>query len=651
MQQSTSTRTALGLAAACVLGWLLFALPRLDEYGATWDCVLGEYPHGEQYLEYLLSGDESWLRFSRDPDNALRDSVEGFGFAAPPRLQSAAPGERPPEGPRAPRRAPHLQYQAWLYDWYESHPFGALLSAASCRLLWDRWALLPSLSAHHLPVVLLVALLLGVLVAWSARRWGPLAGAGAGAALLLAPRFLCDAFDNLKDAPEAVLYALALLAWAAALRRARPAGFAAAGVLTGLALAQKANALFLPAHVLAFFLLANLRRWRRGEARLAFPWAGLPLAAACGVAAWLAVSPMLWSDTLRRVLIQVDYFAGQGAQSYVAQDWDGPRAFLLTTPPVLLLLAALGAANRRACGEHRLLLALGVVVPVGRTALPGAINFDGVRHFLEFMPFLALLAGLGLDLVLRAAGRATAAWGTAARAAGGVLLAGALFAAPALACASTWPFGNCYWSGLAGGLRGAQQRGWTSATDYWGASYWQAFEWLSLHAEPGAGVAAPVAWHVAEAIAPLRLRADLALVGSGEPAGAPLPPVLYVAYITHPPFYGPLTWALEDEGQPLHELRVQDAPILKIHRIAEPERMRRLLDLYRGRSDPREAAQRIGEWLDQLPDGERAEAETLLDALSRGDAVGAARLVELVPVRLHRDLAGMLQARRLDWRR
>lgn len=646
MSPASSTRTALGLAAACVAAWLAFALPRLDEYGATWDCVLGEYPHGEQYVAYLRDGQRAWLDFSRDPWNDVRDSVEGFGFAAPPRVQPPSPGETPPSGPRVANREPHLRYQEWLYDWYESHPFGAILSAASCRLLWGRLTWLPSLSAHHLPVVLLVGLLLGVLVAWSARRWGPVTALGAAAALLLAPRFLCDAFNNLKDAPEAVLYALALLAWGAALGGRRRAPFALAGALTGLALAQKANALFLAPHVLAFFALANLRRWRRGEERLAFPWVGLLLGAACGLLAWLAVSPMLWTDTLRRVLIQLDYFAGQGRQSYVQQDWDGLRSFACTTPPALLLLALAGLWNRRACGEHRLLLALGVLVPVGRTALPGAINFDGVRHFLEFMPFLALLAGLGLDLLLHAAGRATPAWGAAARVAGGVALAGALFAGPALACAGTWPFGNCYWSGLAGGLRGAQARGWTSATDYWGASYWQAFEWLSRNAEPGAGVAAPVAWHVAEAIAPLRLREDLRLVRSAEPAGAPLPPVLYVAYITHPPFYGPMTWELEDRGGAFHELRVQDAPILKIHRIADPARMRELLDLYRGRSDPQAAARRVGAWLAQLPPGTRAEVEAWLDRLAQGDGSGIARLVELVPVRHHRDLAFLLKARR-----
>ena len=89
---------------------------------------------------------------------------------------------------------------------------------------------------------------------------------------------------------------------------------------------------------------------------------------------------------------------------------------------------------------------------------------------------------------------------------------------------------------------------------------------------------------------------------------------------------------------------MQDAPILKIHRIADAERMRGLLDLYRGCSDPRAAARRVGDWLAQLPHETRAEVEALLDALARSDASGAARLVELVPVRLHRDLAFMLKS-------
>ncbi len=652
MTAPLSPRAARLLGAACALLWLAFALPRLGDQGATWDCVLGEYPAGEQYLDYLRTGDAAWLDFSRDPDDVVADSFEGFGVASASREQPDDAELPWPEGPRAEHRPPHLHYEPWLYDWYESHPLGAILSAASCRVLWGRLALLPALSAHNLPIVLLVAALLAALVAGASRRWGLLAGAGAGLSLLLAPRFLCDAFNNLKDAPEAVLYAASLCAWVWALRARRLSRFALAGVLTGLALAQKANALFLPLHAALWLLLASLLRRRRGEERLAIPWVGVPLALLLALATRIAVSPMLWEDTFHRLGVQVGYFLAQGRQSFVEQDWDGPRAFLCATPPMLLLLAALGAANRRAGAEQRLLLVLGVLFPVARTALPGAINFDGVRHFLEFMPFLALLAGLGLDLVVRAAGRWVAeGWSGAARVAGGVLLLGALLAPAAWACISTWPFGNCYWNGLAGGLAGAQARGWKSATDYWAASYWQAFDWLSRAAEPEAGVLVPVAWHVADAIQPLRLRGDLMLWSSPAAPQHGTSEVLYVAYVTHRAFYGPVSWALDHESVPVHELRVQGAPILRIHRFDDPGQVRRLLRMWRSRSDPREAAQRFREWHLQEAAPRQDEVEALLDRLLGGDAVAMNRLSELVPERLHRDVALMLKAPPSLWRR
>jgi hypothetical protein len=202
-----------------------------------------------------------------------------------------------------------------------------------------------------------------------------------------------------------------------------------------------------------------------------------------------------------------------------------------------------------------------------------------------------------------------------ARAAAGVLLSTALPAPAAWACADTWPFGNCYFNSFAGGLRGAQQRGWRSSTDYWAASYWQACEWLSQHAEPGAGVFVSVAWHVGDAVARLRLRSDLHLLSSPESPRYGYPDVLYVMYVTHRAFYGPATWALEEAPELVHEIRVQDAPILRIHRVDEPGEVRRLLD-----------------------------------ALVAGDVSALARLTELVPERLHRDASFMIKAPPRLWR-
>ena len=632
-----SGATRLGLLVAAL--WLVFAVSRLDDYGPTWDAPMGEYAHGEQYLGYLLSGDRAFLDFSR------------------------VLGEGRPEYPVLEHRAPHPAWPPVLYQWYETHPLGALLSAASCRLLWDTLGWLPAFPAHHLPIVVWVAVLLVVLVSWAARRWGAAAGVAAAAALLLAPRFLADAFNNLKDAPEACLYALAVLAFAAALARPRPARFALAGALTGLALAQKFNALFIPPQVLLFWLLANGVRRLRGRPALAFPWTGAALAAACGLLAWLAVSPMLWTDTLGGAAVFLEYWRKQGLLPFAVNRWDGLLAWLWTTPPALLALAALGACRPRMDDDDRCLLMLGVLLPVGRTALPHAINFDGVRHFLEFQPFLALLAAAGVAWLLELAAipwaRARRRWVAAAAASGprplvpapaappalSVTLLVLLFATPAAAVVTTWPNGTCYFNAFVGGLGGAQRRGVAASTDYWAGSYWQGLAWLDEHAESRASLLVPVAPAVAASAAPVRLRADLQLLPPLPPADAP-PAVLYVMYVTRPQFYDAVAYELE-QRPPFHALTVQGGTILAIHRLTDPADVAHVFELWGLREATAHAAQRLYLWAQAQPPEVMSRVVQAVERARRLGAAGEAEswqaLAALLPEKLHADARLVIQ--------
>jgi hypothetical protein len=617
-------RLSLRLGLVTAVLWLAVAVPRLGDYGPTWDAPAGEYSHGEQYLGYLLTGAAAYLDFAR------------------------ARGDARPPYPRLAHRAPHPTWPQPLYLWYETHPFGGLLSAASCRLLWDTLGWMPALAAHHLPIVLWVAVLLCVLVRWAALRWGAVAGVAAALSLLLAPRFLADAFNNLKDAPEACLYALAILAFAAALARPRHWRFALAGALTGLALAQKFNALFIPPQVLLYWGLASAARKLRGRPAIPFPWLGALIAAAAGFIAWLAVSPMMWTDTLEGTRVFVDYWRKQGLMPFEVNRWDGLLSWLWATPPVLLALAALGACWPRLESDDRCLLLLGVALPIGRTALPGAINFDGVRHFLEFQPFLALLAAAGVAWLLELLARmrpARAPDGRPSAALAGALLV-LLFAAPARAVVLTWPNGTCYFNAFVGGLGGAQARGIASATDYWAGSYWQGLAWLDEHAEPGASLLVPVASQVAAAAAPERLRPDLRLLPPLPPEDAP-PAVLYVMYITRPSFYDAVAHELDEHDAPFHELKVQGGTILKIHRLAEPAAVRRVFELWGLRESTAAAAQRLYLWtMAQPPELMNRVMRVMKAVRSRGAAgepEGWRELSTLLPEKLHADARLVLE--------
>ncbi len=556
-----SRRAAFLFALAPLLLFLILGGALVGDFGPTWDCAIGEYPHGEQYLAFLLSGDRAYLDF-------------------------------PPPAKPATFRQPHLDYASidWL-SWPQAYPCAALLSALSCRVLWSGLGLVPALQAHNLVVVLCASLLLFLITAWSAARFGRVAAGGAAAALMLCPRFFADSFNNLKDVPEALLYVAALLLAYAGLRGGKLRLWAATGVLTGLALAQKPNALFIPAHGFLLYACLNALRLLGRRPLLPFPWRGLLLAAPLFLAAYFAVSPMLWTDTWTRLLEHFGFILLVGTEAG-ADALDGVRHFFWTTPPAILLLALIGLFSRRASADERCLLVLGVVVPVGRTALPGMSNFDGVRHFIEFMPFLSLLAGLGLAAVLSAALAAPPlrARGKAARLGATLALFGAFFAFPAAQVIATHPYGICYFNVFAGGLSGAQARGLPEATDYWCHSYWRGLDWIAEHGAAQAGVIVPVAEHVARVAAPLKLRRGIALC---DPHATLPPPVLYVMYATRQGWYDPLARSLEAEGTPWREVRVQGAPILKIHEIRDAGAIAAALRLW---AEYR-AYVRVGLWL------------------------------------------------------
>jgi len=615
------SRRATGLALALAAGWLLLAALLIGDYGPTCDLVVGEYPHGEQYLAYITSGDRTFLDFTET-------------------------------GRRAVARAPHLSFDSPWLPWAWAHPFGGILSAASCRVLWTGLGWVPPLVAHELPIVLLVALLLFAIVRYAARRWGAAAGVGTGLALLLSPPFFAHAFNNLKDVPEASLYTLAVLAFVSATRaqgasRTWPR-FLLAGALTGFALAQKANAWFIPVQcVLWWGLLAAVSRARRVRAP-PFPWRGALLALPAFAAAYVLASPMLWTDTVGHFREQFGFYFHMGFRGKFALQTGGLLQFLWSTPPMLLALAALGLLSRRLSADDRILLALGVAFPVGRTVL--GPNFDGVRHFLEFQPFLALLAGVGAASVVdfvadrlagrRAGERTPGAPAARRRAVVAVLVLAVLFAAPAWAVVDTHPNGVCYFNAFIGGLPGAlAQTVDIQPSDFWANSYWQGLQWLDEHAEPGAWLDVPVMPQVAASSAPLRLRPDIRF---GLPQGDGHAP-LYVMYVLREGFFDDVARYLQERSQPVHVIRVQGAPILVIHKVTDVEAVPVLVELRRAQQELHPSMLNLALWARRQPMEVALKLERLIRRVRRSnfDATRA-ELRALLPARYHDDVDKVL---------
>jgi 4-amino-4-deoxy-L-arabinose transferase-like glycosyltransferase len=307
------------------------------------------------------------------------------------------------------------------------------------------------------------AVLVGLVVHASARRYGTPAGVSSGFALAVMPRVFAHAHLGALDTFITLFWTLALFAVDRALTSRRPVlAMAAAGAAWSLALLTKIHAWFLIPVVLVWsFVRLGVRRPTR-------PLAAFSTWAATGLVLFFAGWPWFWYDTWPRVLrylgtgversvILVQYFGRVYADRDVP--WHYPWFYFAVTVPVgLHLLGAVGLAGAwrgRRDDPFPLLLAGSIALFLGlfSTRIP---VYDGERLFLIAYPLWAVLIGRGFGAVWSGArGRA---WLRAG-------LATAL-AAQGYGVLATHPFGLSYYNALVSGLPGAERLG--LELTYWG---------------------------------------------------------------------------------------------------------------------------------------------------------------------------------------
>jgi hypothetical protein len=293
------------------------------------------------------------------------------------------------------------------------------------------------------------------------------------------------------------------------------------GVFYGFALATKHNAWLIPC-----FLVLHYLWMRRGDfLRLRPP--RVPLAfvsmASLGPIVLFALWPWLWHAPVARAREWVNRHAQHEHYNfeYLGRNWNLPpppaqagrwllRATFpfvstaFTVPVTTLALAAAGAVvlarrRRRATPEDEsgaraswlrpaadvdlapgMFLAVQILGPLGTLALPSTPIFGGVKHFLTAMPFLAVVAGVGLAWVTRQAGSLVRA--SRLRRALPAALAG-LLCLPAVAeTQRSHPDGLGHYNLLAGGFAGGASLGMNR--QFWGYSVLPLLPWIKAHRPP-----------------------------------------------------------------------------------------------------------------------------------------------------------------------
>lgn len=449
------------------LASLLFfiaALATLPHYGVNWDAV-SHLSRGQAYLHFYLTGKTNYKDLPQY--KPYFQKVDGIFF------KPDIPKEEIPRISIYQTIGRDLDYVIEHYDYGHPH-ISDVLSSVFNFVLFQKLGILNDIDSYRVYGIFLAAALVGLVFWWTARIYGRFAGIVAALSLSLYPLFWAEShFNTEKDIPETVYWSFMLFSIWKGVTGKSWKWILVSGVFFGLALGTKLNVLFsifVFGPWIVFFLVSKKIRL---QAKIIFAGLAAPF---LGLAIVVGTWPAFWSDPQRKITQLLSFYRDIGTNSSIgintyALDW-----ILYTTPLVILFLTLSGImaiVSRRFSRDHILLFLLWLVVPILRVSLPGTNIYGGVRQIMEFIPAMAILAGIGAGQIVK--------FGKPLRFI--VLLA---FIPITFKLIEIHPNENVYFNPLIGGIGGAKERDFPGWGVSFGAPYRKAIEWINQNAEEGA---------------------------------------------------------------------------------------------------------------------------------------------------------------------
>ncbi len=360
--------------------------------------------------------------------------------------------------------------------------------------IWSGWvwnvakSYLDDLTAHRLGNMLLAGGLVSMLYLLVARHFGPFAGLMAALLLVTMPRFFFHAHLAALDVPAATaVWATVFAFWL--LKDRRGIGWdILLGLIWGLALATKVNAVFVPPTLLAWVLLFQ-RRWHLLRRLAVMGLLALPVFLA--VWPWLYDKAQFWPrlDWYIRFVTVDHWKIGQYYldRFWMPPPWHFPLVIILAVTPLTAALLSLTGAVRvcrepsqRALGG---LLLINVAAPLAIPVLGDSLLYDNDRLFMPAFPFLAALGGIGGSWVVGWLGGRVVQGKFAMQMMLAAVVVGLMIAPQLVSAGGLYPHLLSYYSETVGGVRGAARLG--LETTYWCETYAAALPYLNEHAQAG----------------------------------------------------------------------------------------------------------------------------------------------------------------------
>ena len=524
------------IAILFILVFCLSGIFTLTQYGATWDESLGNLFFGERYLHYFSSFDPNYLRFDEylsmhkeHPLDLYKSSFRGSPEEFPALADTAS---------------------------------AATMYVFSYKLKW-----LDPIDAFHLFPILLVSSFLVVFYFFISKRLGKWVSLFSILFMGTFPRLWGDMHFNVKDIPEMVFFGLALLAFWGWFENPSWKRAVLVGLAGGVALGVKANALFLPVvFILGFWPIAPKAMWNYIKTHY-FQYI---LMLASGLITYFLSWPYLYLDP-SNVINYFSYIFSQGGRTStsIIWSWQPLSITIAVIPEIMLLCLVIGLyfsiiQIRKKKGIVYRIAIIWFLVPIIRILIPPSVNFDGIRHFLEFVPAAALLAGMGAASIINLIGKQNKKTVIAS----GISLFLLITTNTAFNIKEFGSYQYIYFNRIWGGLAGGKEKfGANEATDYWGSSYRKGLKWLSENADRDSKLYVAVANHIVKLVDSIWLRDDIEVIDAPQIANSiNKGKSVYIMFITRPSHYNPIALECLSKLDPIFEIRVDDVSILEIYK-------------------------------------------------------------------------------------
>jgi hypothetical protein len=464
-------------------------------------------------------------------------------------------------------------------------PVAKALMGAGIALFHDRLGWLDEIDAARTAVMFLSTMTAALMFLLCWPVYGPVVSVSAPLFLLVMPRFFFDSHVESLDVASAATYFAAVFCFWRGRRSVRWAMLAA--VAAGVAMGTKVNGALVVLPLAIAWLAGTLRQpggWAERRRYLQSPPLALMLMIEAGPVVAILLWPWLWADTLRRLMEYLAFYLHHHSTLfyYFGTIYDVPFApwhapfvmTAITTPIPILCLGALGlgiaASRSRAASQATpdvpdldALIVLNALCTIGAVALPNVPKYGGVKLFLPFFPFLAILAGIGFNgLAAMLADRASTP--ERLRAVVVAVALAALIAPMGWALACIHPYELSYYNALVGGLAGAEHHGFE--IQYYDLWYVDLATWLNTTYPDGIRVyfepnnkeyIRHARWYYATA----RLRGNVTIVSDASRAD-----ILVLTHEMRWPRYPAIRDGLRT-SRVLHQIAVEGVPLLTVFEI------------------------------------------------------------------------------------